>query len=200
MPLHKKQAQQKQKREQQQRRQKREQQRQQRREQRQRRQKEEHAKLEKQTMQEKRSILLPAEIVRSKKKLLVLDLDETMVYARFEQFATYTTQRIQQKLDNYDFVVDSIDSQGNNETIYVKKRPYLDSFLKKCSSKYDIIVFTASIANYANAILDRIDTNRIIAHRLFRDSVTHFGDDHYIKISFEVICVVNAQKGLESSW
>ena len=36
-------------------------------------------------------------------------------------------------------------------------RPYALTFLKKMAKKWEIVIFTASHQNYANAILDEID-------------------------------------------
>jgi CTD small phosphatase-like protein 2 len=46
--------------------------------------------------------------------------------------------------------------------------------LRELSKYFEIIVFTASHASYANAVLDHIDPDKAyIAHRLFRDNCIH---------------------------
>ncbi|ETO02055.1 hypothetical protein RFI_35381, partial [Reticulomyxa filosa] len=112
--------------------------------------------------------LLPQELIQSKRKLLVMDLDETMVFSTFEE------------MKNPDFVIDGMSKSGRVKT-KVKVRPFLRRFLSECSKKYDIVVFTASGAPYANYVLDKIDVDCVIAHRLFGDSLTKFGDGKYIK-------------------
>ncbi|ETO15506.1 hypothetical protein RFI_21858, partial [Reticulomyxa filosa] len=113
--------------------------------------------------------LLPQELIQSKRKLLVMDLDETMVFSTFEE------------MKNPDFVIDGMSKSGRVKT-KVKVRPFLRRFLSECSKKYDIVVFTASGAPYANYVLDKIDVDCVIAHRLFGDSLTKFGDGKYIKV------------------
>lgn len=50
-------------------------------------------------------------------------------------------------------------------------RPYARKFLKHMSKHWDIVVFTAGLKDYADKILDELDTgNRYISRRLYRDS------------------------------
>lgn len=37
-----------------------------------------------------------------------------------------------------------------------------------------LVVFTASLAVYANAVMDRLDPNGYVPYRLFRDSCTNY--------------------------
>jgi CTD nuclear envelope phosphatase 1 len=57
---------------------------------------------------------------------------------------------------------------------YVTKRPFCDVFLKTISKWYKIVVFTASIPEYADPVLDWLDPNRLISKRYFRNSCTRF--------------------------
>ena len=60
-------------------------------------------------------------------------------------------------------------------------RPYALTFLKKMSKKWEIIIFTASHQNYANAILDEIDPEgTLIHHRLYRQNCSIL-NDMYVK-------------------
>ncbi|TIB74864.1 hypothetical protein E3Q23_02574 [Wallemia mellicola] len=100
-------------------------------------------------------------------KCLVLDLDETLVHSSFKL--------IQQA----DYVVPvEIESQTHN--VYVIKRPGVDAFLKKMGEIYEIVVFTASLSKYADPVLDMLDINKVVKHRLFRESCyNHKGN--YVK-------------------
>jgi hypothetical protein len=93
---------------------------------------------------------------KQKQKVLVLDMDETMVSARFKSrmppgFVTT-------------FVVDFQD-----QPIHVRVRPYLQDCLERLSQLYEIVVFTAGVQEYADKILDQIDPERkIIKKRMYR--------------------------------
>ena len=82
---------------------------------------------------------------------LVLDLDETLVH---------------------------FDDQEDGGQFLV--RPFATEFLQKMSIHYEIIIFTAAMKDYADWILDRIDSNKFISHRLYRDN-TSFQGDAYLK-------------------
>jgi Dullard-like phosphatase family protein len=61
-------------------------------------------------------------------------------------------------------------------------RPGLKETLRTLSQDYEVIVFTASDRNYADAILDYIDKDRVlIHHRLYRQHCICYQEDVYIK-------------------
>eukprot|EP01023_Acetabularia_acetabulum_P000687 TRINITY_DN1027_c1_g1_i1.p1 TRINITY_DN1027_c1_g1~~TRINITY_DN1027_c1_g1_i1.p1 ORF type:complete len:348 (-),score=42.53 TRINITY_DN1027_c1_g1_i1:525-1568(-) len=94
----------------------------------------------------------------TKKKTLVLDLDETLVHASMDP------------LEYYNFTVD-INLNDENRVVYVRSRPFLKQFLEAVSKHFEVVVFTASMEAYADKVLDVIDAGRqLISHRLFRDS------------------------------
>ena len=103
----------------------------------------------------------------SNKKCLVLDLDETLVHSSF-RYLRYA-----------DFVIPvEIDNQIHH--VYVIKRPGIDEFLHKVGQWFEVVVFTASVLKYGDALLDRLDHNRSIHHRLFRESCYNY-EGNYIK-------------------
>lgn len=101
---------------------------------------------------------------KTKQKVLVLDMDETMVSARFKS-----------KLPD-DFQTNFIiDFQG--QPIHVRVRPYLQDCLERLSQLYEIIVFTAGVQEYADKILDQIDPERqIIRKRMYRQDCIQVQD------------------------
>lgn len=49
------------------------------------------------------------------------------------------------------------------------ERPYCKEMLKQLSKHYEIVVFTAGMKDYADYILDELDSERkLISHRLYR--------------------------------
>ncbi|KAG5518766.1 hypothetical protein PMAC_002737 [Pneumocystis sp. 'macacae'] len=101
------------------------------------------------------------------KKCLVLDLDETLVHSSFKI------------IHQADFVIPiKIDSAYHN--VYVIKRPGVDCFMKRMGELFEIVVFTASLAKYADPVLDMLDIHHVVKHRLFRESCfNHQGN--YVK-------------------
>ena len=47
-------------------------------------------------------------------------------------------------------------------------RPQTPKFLEQCAKYYELIIFTAAQQEYADWILDRLDTKKTISHRLYR--------------------------------
>lgn len=73
---------------------------------------------------------------------LVLDLDETLVHY----------------------------AQISNETGEFYIRPFSQEFLIELSPFFEIVIFTAAVKCYADWIVDRLDTQGCISHRLYRCS------------------------------
>ncbi|KAK4386525.1 Seipin-2 [Sesamum angolense] len=113
------------------------------------------------------SITLPP-LLSPDKKTIFLDLDETLVHST----ATIPPER-------YDFVVRPV-INGEKVEFFVLKRPFVDEFLNFLSKKFEIVVFTAGIEEYASLVLDRLDWRRLISHRLYRDSCKEV-DGRFVK-------------------
>ena len=103
------------------------------------------------------------------KKTLVLDLDETLIHSAFEPFNPKDDITLTMKVKEEDI------------TIHVLKRPYLDEFLNIVTQKYEVVIFTASISDYANPLLDQLDPYKKIAFRLFREHCTKSDNGLFIK-------------------
>lgn len=94
---------------------------------------------------------LPDKQQSEKSLTLVLDLDETLVHFTENEH-------------NGKFLV----------------RPFAREFLLRLQNYYEIVVFTAALKDYADWILDRIDTASSIRYRLYRDHTT-FQNGVYLK-------------------
>lgn len=120
------------------------------------------------TTDNRSSYLLPA--VRHQdmhKKCMVIDLDETLVHSSFKP------------INNADFVV-PVEIDGIVHQVYVLKRPHVDDFLKRMGELYECILFTASLAKYADPVADLLDQWGVFRARLFRDSCV-FYRGNYVK-------------------
>ena len=45
-------------------------------------------------------------------------------------------------------------TDGSQQNIYVAKRPGVDEFLARVSEKFEVVIFTASLAHYADPVID----------------------------------------------
>lgn len=108
----------------------------------------------------------PIEAIKER-KTLVLDLDETLVHSSFKKGSAA------------DIVV-HIEIESFVNPVYVLKRPGVDEFLRTVGEMFEIVVFTASLSKYANPLLDQLDRDKVIHHRLFREHCT-FVDGAYKK-------------------
>ena len=93
------------------------------------------------------------------KKTLVLDIDETLVHSSFFPF------------EKNDLIL-NVNFDGIFYNIYVLVRPGTEQFIKNLSKFFEIITFTASIPAYASPLLDILDKERNIQHRLYREHCT----------------------------
>ena len=93
------------------------------------------------------------------KKTLVLDIDETLVHSSFFPF------------EKNDLVL-NVNFDGIFYNIYVLVRPGVEQFIKNISKFFEVITFTASIPAYASPLLDILDKERNIQHRLYREHCT----------------------------
>jgi len=101
------------------------------------------------------------------KKCIVIDLDETLVHSSFKP------------ISNADFIV-PVEIDNVIHQVYVLKRPYVDEFLCKVGELFECVLFTASLAKYADPVADLLDKWDVFHSRLFREScVFHRGN--YVK-------------------
>jgi CTD small phosphatase-like protein 2 len=71
--------------------------------------------------------------------------------------------------------------QGRTLSGFVCVRPYAKEIIKNISQHFDVIIFTAANQCYADPILDYIDPNKYIKHRLYRDSCTLINNQFFVK-------------------
>ncbi len=98
---------------------------------------------------------------RLKKKVLIFDMDETLISAWRVRDEDIFNPRGRKKGD-FNFKLEG-------RLIDVKLRPYVIETLERLSDSFEIVVYTAGIQVYADTILDRIDPmNTMIMKRLYR--------------------------------
>ncbi|CAM9095947.1 unnamed protein product, partial [Scytosiphon promiscuus] len=112
--------------------------------------------------------LLPKQLPEfAGRKQLILDLDETLVHSSFKPVA------------GADFIMD-IMVDGTFYKVFVLKRPGVEDFLERVAKLYEVIIFTASLPQYANPLLDLLDPKGTITSRLFREHCT-FHEGYFVK-------------------
>ena len=112
----------------------------------------------------KRRIALPKRL-----KTLVLDLDETLIHSTSSS------------CPNFDFMVEVLVNRASC-LYYVYKRPNLNYFLSVVSHWYTLVIYTASVREYADPVIDLIDeTGQIFKRRLFRTDCPQTPSSHYLK-------------------
>ncbi|KAM8864820.1 carboxy-terminal domain RNA polymerase II polypeptide A small phosphatase 2 [Spinachia spinachia] len=112
--------------------------------------------------------LLPEIEAQDQGKLcVVIDLDETLVHSSFKP------------ISNADFIV-PVEIEGTTHQVYVLKRPYVDEFLQRMGELFECVLFTASLAKYADPVTDLLDQCGVFRTRLFRESCV-FHQGCYVK-------------------
>ncbi|KAI6151968.1 NIF-domain-containing protein [Pisolithus tinctorius] len=116
-------------------------------------------------------------------KTLVLDLDETLIHSTSKPLSHSSGPLGLLALGrrNKGHTVEVI--LGGRHTLYhVYKRPFVDYFLRKVSGWYTLVVFTASMEEYADPVIDWLDAGRgILTRRFFRESCTLLPNGSYTK-------------------
>ena len=114
-------------------------------------------------------------------KTLVIDLDETLIHSLAKGGRMSTGHMVEVKLATpapYNGL-----SLGPQHPIlyYVHKRPYCDDFLKRVSRWYNLVVFTASVQEYADPVIDWLEQEKqFFSARYYRQHCT-FRNGAYIK-------------------
>lgn len=105
---------------------------------------------------QKKQIIIP-KLPAVDKKLLILDLDETLIHCSFYPPSLF------------DFSI-LVTLDGHTYQVFVQKRPNVDEFISEVLSMFQVYIFTASIACYANPIIDRLWPSIPKDQRLFREN------------------------------
>ncbi|XP_063123459.1 carboxy-terminal domain RNA polymerase II polypeptide A small phosphatase 1 isoform X4 [Rattus norvegicus] len=86
---------------------------------------------------------------------------------------------IPKPVNNADFII-PVEIDGVVHQVYVLKRPHVDEFLQRMGELFECVLFTASLAKYADPVADLLDKWGAFRARLFREScVFHRGN--YVK-------------------
>lgn len=103
-----------------------------------------------------------------KRKILVLDLDETLIHSHHDGIV----RPMVKPGTPPDFILRVIIDR-HPVRFFVHKRPHVDYFLSVVGQWYDLVVFTASMEIYGAAVADKLDSNKnLLCRRYFRQHCT----------------------------
>lgn len=122
-------------------------------------------------------------------KTLVIDLDETLIHSLAKGGRMSSGHMVEVKLNAP--VLAPVSSTDHRPTAiigpqhpilyYVHKRPHCDEFLRKICKWYKLVVFTASVQEYADPVIDWLEQERkFFVGRYYRQHCT-FRNGAYIK-------------------
>ncbi|GKZ38952.1 nuclear envelope morphology protein 1 [Aspergillus brasiliensis] len=124
---------------------------------------------------------------KSPQKTLVLDLDETLIHSLAKGGRMSSGHMVEVKLSTP--MTTALTPGGPPTTLgpqhpilyYVHKRPHCDEFLRKISKWYKLVIFTASVQEYADPVIDWLEQERkYFQARYYRQHCT-FRNGAYIK-------------------
>ncbi|KAF2266652.1 hypothetical protein CC78DRAFT_513301 [Lojkania enalia] len=122
-----------------------------------------------------------ASAVGPHQKTLIIDLDETLIHSMSKGGRYTTGHMVEVKLQQPVGVGGQVIGPQVPILYYVHKRPHCDEFLKKVCKWYNLIVFTASVQEYADPVIDWLETERkYFTGRYYRQHCT-FRNGAYIK-------------------
>ena len=107
----------------------------------------------------------------TQKKLLLLDLDETLIHSEFRHPSNYKS--LDKLKENSKCYCRSFSYIENNYKYYfdIYFRPFLFDFLHEIKNYFDLAIFTASSKGYADTIINYIDpNNEVFKFRLYREA------------------------------
>lgn len=112
---------------------------------------------------------------KSHQKTLILDLDETLIHSMSKGGRMSTGHMVEVRLNTTFVGIGGQPSAGPQHPIlyYVHKRPYCDEFLRRVCKWYNLVVFTASVQEYADPVIDWLESERkFFSARYYRQHCT----------------------------
>ncbi|KAI9731703.1 MAG: Nuclear envelope morphology protein 1 [Cirrosporium novae-zelandiae] len=123
---------------------------------------------------------------RLQQKTLVIDLDETLIHSLAKGGRMSSGHMVEVKL-NTPVGLGGGAVLGPQHPIlyYVHKRPHCDHFLRKVSKWYNLVVFTASVQEYADPVIDWLEQEKkYFTARYYRQHCTYRNGAYIKDLSF----------------
>lgn len=108
-------------------------------------------------------------------KTLILDLDETLIHSMSKGGRMSTGHMVEVRLNAASLGMPGQSNVGQHPILYwVQKRPYCDEFLRRVCKWYNLVVFTASVQEYADPVIDWLEQERkFFSARYYRQHCTY---------------------------
>lgn len=92
------------------------------------------------------------------KKVLVLDVDETLVHSSMNRPPDHWNLHL------------NVTVKSEVHQVYVAYRPFVQYFLQQVAPLFEVVIFTASVSEYCNPLMDALDERGELGRlRLFRE-------------------------------
>ncbi|KAL2051547.1 hypothetical protein ABVK25_008209 [Lepraria finkii] len=115
------------------------------------------------------------------KKTLVIDLDETLIHSLAKGGRMSSGHMVEVKLNTAVGYGGTTLGPQHPILYYVHKRPHCDDFLRNVCKWYNLVVFTASVQEYADPVIDWLEQERkYFSGRHYRQHCT-YRNGAYIK-------------------
>lgn len=125
---------------------------------------------------------LNIESSRKHQKTLILDLDETLIHSMSKGGKVNSGHMVEVRLNTASLGMSGQNGAAQHPILYwVNKRPYCDDFLRRIAKWYNLVIFTASVQEYADPVIDWLESERkFFSARYYRQHCT-FRQGAYIK-------------------
>lgn len=115
---------------------------------------------------------------RKPQKTLILDLDETLIHSMSKGGRMNNGHMVEVRLNAASLGLRGAGSGGGmaqHPILYwVNKRPYCDEFLRRIFKWYNLVIFTASVQEYADPVIDWLESERkFFSARYYRQHCTY---------------------------
>lgn len=113
---------------------------------------------------------------RKQQKTLILDLDETLIHSMSKGGRVSSGHMIEVRLNTASLGLGGGNAGAAQHPIlyWVNKRPYCDEFLRRVCKWYNLVVFTASVQEYADPVIDWLESERkFFSARYYRQHCTY---------------------------
>lgn len=114
---------------------------------------------------------------RKQQKTLILDLDETLIHSMSKGGRVSNGHMIEVRLNTAALGLGGGNNAGMAQhpiLYWVNKRPYCDEFLRRICKWYNLVVFTASVQEYADPVIDWLESERkFFSARYYRQHCTY---------------------------